>query len=74
MDKYHNNSSLDLVVNFIINSSDFFFMVLLMCTHTKHAQTQKATIDKNAKHAKNPWNQFHKPQQTYKDLRNENIF
>jgi len=49
-------------------------MVLLMCAHTKHVQRQKATINRNAKHAKNEWNQIHKPQQTYKYLRNENIF
>jgi hypothetical protein len=42
---------LHLVVNPTINFIDILFMVLLMCAHTKHAQTQKATIDRNAKHA-----------------------
>jgi hypothetical protein len=49
--KYHNNLGLHLVVNLTINFSDFLFMVVLMCAHTKHAQTQNATIDRNAKHA-----------------------
>jgi hypothetical protein len=49
--KYDNNFGLHLVVNLTINFSDFLFMVVLMCAHTKHAQTPNATIDRNAKRA-----------------------